>query len=61
MKMNVRVFAKHVRSENNSASDSLSRLDFNRFRQVMKHKAMELHSTVVPAQLLPISRIWVKN
>ena len=54
---NVRVSAKWVSMENNGLSDSLSRLDFERFRRLGPH--MEETATPVPAELIPMSKIWI--
>ena len=58
---NVRIFAKHVRSEDNGISDALSRLDFKRFRNLTAHKNLDAQPTEIPVKLLPIARIWLKN
>ena len=55
---NFRIFAKHVRSEDNEIADSLSRLQFTRFGKLMK----KFHLRVVPEPLLevlwPVTKIW---
>ena len=57
---NVRIFCKHVRSEDNGPADALSRLDLARFRKLTAHKNM----SPVPENLLemiwPIEKIWLK-
>ena len=60
MKQNVRLFARHVRTELNSAADALSQLNLPKFRQVTAHKNMDKFPTLVPQSLLPISRIWIQ-
>ena len=58
---NCRIFAKHVRSEDNGPSDALSRLDFARFARLTAHKQMDRMSSKIPEELWPISKIWIKN
>ena len=55
---NVRVSAKHVSSEENGLTDSLSRHDFKRFRKLGPH--MERYPTPMPKELIPMSRVWCK-
>ena len=54
---NVRITAKHVKSEENGLTDSLSRMDFKRFRRLGPH--MEEYPVHVPAELIPMSRLWI--
>ena len=58
MKNNVRIYAKHIKSENNMLSDALSRLQFDRF---WKHvpATMEKLQTPVPEEIWPIDKIWI--
>ena len=58
---NVRVYGKHVRSENNGIADSLSRFQTRRFNKLTKNMHMEFKSTPVPECIWPISKIWLKN
>ena len=60
MKMNVRVYAKHVRTQLNSAADALSRRNFSKFRRVTEHKMMDLEPTPIPACIWPMRNIWIK-
>ena len=53
---NRRVFARHVRSEENSLTDSLSRLQFKCFRRLGPH--MEQSPCAISPQVWPASRIW---
>ena len=55
---NVRVYAKHVRTDLNCAADALSRKNFKKFWQVTKHKNMEGQSTPIPACMWPMSKVW---
>ena len=54
---NVRVTAKYVKSEENGLTDSLSRLDFKRFRNIGKH--MDVYPKTTPRELLPMSKLWI--
>ena len=54
---NVRVYAKHVRTEHNILSDSLSRLNFDKFRKHGPH--MEEMSTPIPDEIWPMEKIWL--
>ena len=55
---NRRVFARHVRSKDNGLSDSLSRLQFKRFRRLGPH--MQQLPDRVSSLLWPASKIWKK-
>ena len=55
---NVRITAKYVASEENGLTDSLSRMDFKRFRRLGPHMAQ--NPTPVPAELIPMSSLWLK-
>ena len=57
---NFRIFAKHIRTENNGPSDALSRLDFKHFVRLTKHKNMEQTSCMIPKEITPLSKIWLK-
>ena len=58
LKENVHVFARYVRSKDNTAADLLSRL---KIRQFKSFKKWENEPTVVPSELWPISKIWIKG
>ena len=49
-------------SKNNAIADSLSRMQWTRFKHLVKKrgKKMERLSTVVPDKIWPMSKIWVK-
>ena len=55
---NTRVFSRHVLGQKNSLADSLSRLQFKRFRRLGKD--MKQHPTKVTSQIWPASKIWSK-
>ena len=58
MKNNVRIYAKHIKSENNMLSDALSRLQFDRFWNHVP-ATMEKLQTPVPEEIWPIDKIWI--
>ena len=53
---NVRVYAKHVSSKDNTLADALSRMDFETFRNEGKH--MSKYPTPVPKELIPMEKVW---
>ena len=59
---NTRVFAKHVRTEDNPGADALSRLNWSKFVNTMhkQDKEIDENETKVPEAIWPISKIWVK-
>ena len=56
---NTRVFAWYVGTKENGKADALSRLDFDRFWR-LSEGCMNPLSTVVPSQLRPMHKIWLK-
>ena len=60
---NVRIFAKHVRTNQNGPSDALSRLQFQRFKRITlaAGKVMAETSECIPEDIWPIEKIWLKN
>ena len=60
MRCNSRVFAKHVRSTDNGASDALSRFQMERFDELTRHKSMNKLPEVIPAAIWLIEKIWLK-
>ena len=56
--MNVRVFARHVGTKENSKADVLSRLDFSRFWKLAGQN-MNSQSTAIPQELWPMSKLWM--
>ena len=55
---NVRLSAKHVTSKDNAISDSLSRLDMNRFNRLTMGKFNPMPSRI-PSELWPMSKLWL--
>ena len=58
MQYNFRVFVKYIRLELNQASDSLSRLGFDRFWKVMPKETKKCLEKL-PEELWPPSKIWL--
>ena len=54
---NRRVFAKYVKSEANDLSDTLSRLQFERFWS-LAHPAMNKHPSRISPLVWPVSKLW---
>ena len=54
---NVRIQAKHVRTEKNGKADALSRLDFKRFRKLGPN--MNLQPSPIPECLWPMNKVWM--
>ena len=57
LKHDRRVFVKHVKGKNNSLSDSLSRLDFDRFWRLAL-TTMNKFATKTSEVIWPVSKIW---
>ena len=55
---NVNITAEWVSTGDNGKTDALSRMDFKRFRNLGPN--MNEHPEVIPAQIWPISKIWMK-
>ena len=55
---NICIFAKYIRSGDNTAADYLSSLRINDFMQL--NNTWETHSTPIPEELWPPPKIWVK-
>ena len=56
---NVIIKAKHVTTKNNIVSDCLSRLKYQKFRELTGNKYNE-HPTPIPHELWPVSKIYAK-
>ena len=56
LRKNMKVPAKYVRTKDNGIADSLSRLDFDRFRKIAPH--MEELPTEPPCDMWPAQRLW---
>ena len=59
MKYNVRIKAKYVESAKNTLSDALSRGQTKRFWK-NAHEGMNKNRTLVPSEIWPVSKIWIK-
>ena len=59
MIQNVSVFAKFVRSNDNSIADSLSRLQMRCFKSLTKHLNMNEQQTEIPEALYPMEKLWI--
>ena len=57
LKRNMRIYAKHVRTNLNGKADALSRLDLGRFRR-LGGSSMNDSPTPVPVELWPMEKIW---
>ena len=57
MVQNVRVYAKYVKSKGNAKADAISRLQFNRFREL--DQDMNLEPDPIPEQIWPLEKIWL--
>ena len=53
---NVKVFAKHVKTEDNGITDALSRLQMKRFRRLAPN--MKKYPTPIPSELIPMEKVW---
>ena len=58
---NVRISAKHVRTEQNSLADHLSRLRYNEFRKLSRKlkKPFEGRATPIPEELWPMDKLML--
>ena len=55
---NFRIFAKHLRSEDNEVVDCLSRLQFAKFVKLMKKFHLRVVPEPLPDALWPVTKIW---
>ena len=53
---NIRIFAKYIRSADNKASDYLSHLKIEKFKQLRPD--WDEQPTPIPSEIWPISKIW---
>ena len=58
LKWNFRIFARHLRSEENEVADALSRLQFVRFSKLMKKFHLHVVPEPLPDSLWPVTKIW---
>ena len=56
---NVRVFAKYIKSSDNTASDLLSRGRIQKFK--MLKDSWDVQPTPVPAEIVDIRKMWLKD
>ena len=57
VKSNVRIFAKYIRSQDNIASDYLSRMQMSKFFSLKD--SWDKIQTPIPQSLTPIEKLWV--
>ena len=55
---NVRIFARYIRSKDNTASDYLSRLKIDAFKRLKD--SWDEFPTEIPSRLTPINKLWIK-
>ena len=58
MKYNVKITAKYVNTKDNDISDSLSRLQMNRFRKLTRGRKFSETSEEIPEHLWPVEKLW---
>ena len=58
LQWNFRVFAKHLRSEENEVADTLSQLKFTKFSELMKRLHLRVVPEPLPDELWPVTKIW---
>ena len=56
--INLKIFAKHIETQKNGISDSLSRFQANRFERLTKGLNLDHHSTPIPTEIWPAMDIW---
>ena len=61
LQFNFKLTAKYMTSQNNQIADSLSHLDFKRFKRLAKEKGLKPLPEKLPEELWPVTKIWVKN
>ena len=62
MELNLRIFTKHLKSAENDLADSLSRLQFTRFRNLVRRKNLTIDPapSPLPDELWPASKLWIQ-
>ena len=56
---NSRVYAKHVKGVDNGISDSLSRMNFKKFRELTEKKGMtDMKLEDLPEEIFPPNKVW---
>ena len=65
LEYNFRVFSRHIKGEDNFLSDSLSRLDIEKFRRQAKNLDIQIQPNPTPIsddiELWPLSAYWKKH
>ena len=61
LEYNFRVFAKHIRSEDNQVADSLSWLDVPRFCRLAKKLKLKALPEKLPMEIWPPTKIWINQ
>ena len=56
---NVRIYAKHVKTKDNSIADSLSRFQQKRFEKLTKDLDFDKDPTKINDAIWPIDKIWM--
>ena len=61
LRLNLRVFAKHLRTEENNLADALSRFQMDRFWKDVKKegRTMNQFGDVLPDSIWPVEKIWL--
>ena len=61
MKFNVRIYAEHVKTDDNFLADALSRFQFGRFQKDLDKLGRQVNQEglCVPNRIWPISKIWI--
>ena len=57
LKYNIRVFARYIRSRDNKASDYLSRMRIQDFKQLKS--TWDEQPTAIPEDLWPVQKLWI--
>ena len=58
LNFNTRIFAKHVKSEDNEIADALSRGQWSRFRRLAKQHKLQRVPDLLTKEVWPIEKIW---
>ena len=61
LKHNFRIFARHLRSEENEIADSLSRLQFKKFNDLRVKYGLRAVAEPIPLELWPPMQQWNEN
>ena len=58
LQYNFRLFAQHVRIQDNQTADALSRLQFDRFAKLAQKLRLHTVPEPIPQDLLPVHKFW---